>query len=63
MINPKLRCPSCGQLGFLVSEKEDDLAELYGAMCHYCGHVMERDEILEALARAAAEPPKRGRLG
>lgn len=62
MINESLPCPSCGQLGYLVSEHEEDLAELSGAICHYCGHVLERDEILERLAQAAAKP-KRGRLG
>ena len=59
MINEALRCPSCDHRGFIEPTGDDELDKLLGAICHYCGHFLDRDGILECLAQSAAErePP------
>jgi len=55
MINQSLRCPGCGQFGFIVATGPADLEEFVATICHYCGHVLDRDGLAECLARADAE--------
>jgi DNA-directed RNA polymerase subunit RPC12/RpoP len=63
MINEALRCPNCGRFGFIESTEDEDLDELAGAICHYCGHFLDHEAILECLAQTAAEREKRARGG
>ena len=51
MINQSVRCPSCGQFGYVVETDAADLAEFVATICHYCGHVLDRDGLAECLAR------------
>lgn len=61
MINQSVRCPSCGQLGFIVETGPGDLDDFVATICHYCGHILDRDGLDEALARFASERnPRRG---
>ena len=62
MINDALRCPNCGELGFIEPTEEADLGELVGAVCHYCGHLLDRQALLDCLAATAAERQNRPRL-
>lgn len=55
MVNESLRCPSCREFGYLVSTAEDDLEDFSGAICHYCGHVLDREGLAVCLALTAAE--------
>jgi hypothetical protein len=55
VINQSLRCPSCGQFGFIVETDAADLEEFVATICHYCGHVLDRDGLAECLARGEAE--------
>jgi hypothetical protein len=55
MINQSLRCPSCGQFGYIVATEAADLEEFVATICHYCGHVLDRDGLAECLARGDAE--------
>jgi hypothetical protein len=55
MINQSLRCPSCGQFGYIVATDPADLEEFVATICHYCGHVLDRDGLTECLARGDAE--------
>jgi hypothetical protein len=55
MINQTLRCPSCGQFGYLVPEEALVLEGFVATICHYCGHVLDRDGLSECLARSEAE--------
>ena len=55
MINQSLRCPSCGQFGYVVATEAADLEEFVATICHYCGHILDRDELAECLARGDAE--------
>jgi hypothetical protein len=55
MINESLHCPSCGQLGYVVATGAADLDKLVATICHYCGHVLDRDGVAECLARTEAE--------
>jgi len=72
MINQSLRCPSCGHFGYVVATEEADLEEFVATICHYCGHLLDRDGLAECLARCATErtpqsstrtyqPPRRSR--
>lgn len=54
MINEALRCPNCGELGFIESTDEAKLDGLVGAICHYCGHFLDHQGIVECLAQTAA---------
>jgi len=54
VINQSLRCPSCGEFGFLSDSVEPQAKDLSGAICHYCGHFLERDGILALRQEAAA---------
>jgi hypothetical protein len=58
MISQSLRCPSCGQFGYVVSTDPVDLEDFIASVCHYCGHVLVRDELVECLARLDAERRK-----
>lgn len=51
MINQSLRCPSCGQFGYIVATDPADLEDFVATICHYCGHVLDRDGLAECLAR------------
>ena len=55
MINQSLRCPSCGQFGYIVATEAADLEEFVATICHYCGHLLDRDGLVECLARCEAE--------
>jgi hypothetical protein len=55
MINQSLRCPSCDQFGYIVSTEEADLEKFVATICHYCGHLLDRDGISECLTRCDAE--------
>jgi hypothetical protein len=55
MINQSLRCPSCGQFGYLDATEAAGLEEFVATICHYCGHVLDRDGLAECLARSEAE--------
>ncbi len=55
MINQSLRCPSCGQFGYVVATEAVDREDFVATICHYCGHLLDRDELLECLARCEAE--------
>jgi len=55
MINQSLRCPSCGQFGYIVATDEADLEKFVATICHYCGHLLDRDGLDECLARGEAE--------
>jgi len=55
MINQSLRCPNCGQFGYVVATEAADLEDFVATICHYCGHVLDRDELAECLARCQAE--------
>ncbi len=55
MINQSLRCPSCGQFGYVVATEAADLEEFVATICHYCGHLLDREGIAESLARRDAE--------
>ena len=50
-----MRCPSCGQFGYLVATGTADLEKFVATICHYCGYILDRDELLECLARHEAE--------
>jgi len=51
MINHSLHCPNCGETGYLAASAS--LAAhpdaLFGAICPFCGHCLDRDEVVEAL--------------
>ena len=55
MINQSLRCPSCGQFGYDVATEAADLEEFVATICHYCGHLLDRDGLADCLARYEAE--------
>jgi hypothetical protein len=54
MINQSLRCPSCGQFGYLVATEAADLEKFVATICHYCGHVLDRGGLAECLGRGDA---------
>src|SRR5204863_6589428 len=54
MVNPDLICPECNQYAFVVSTGIDDTEKLTGAICHCCGHVIDKNEIVRRLKEAAA---------
>ena len=62
MIDESLQCPSCGELGFLSDSVVPDAKDLSGAICHYCGHFLERDDILTLREEAAAARARRVKL-
>jgi hypothetical protein len=62
MINESLHCPSCGEFGFLADSVDSDAKHLFGAICHYCGHFLERDAILDLRRDAAAVEARRIKL-
>ena len=53
MINESLRCPSCGQYGYVAATGAADLEEFVATVCHYCARL--RDGLAECLARHEAE--------
>jgi hypothetical protein len=53
MMDETVRCPSCEQHGYLAGAALD-LDRFVVAICHYCGCVLDRDELARCLARAAA---------
>jgi hypothetical protein len=55
MINESVRCPSCGQFGYIVATGTADLEEFVATICHYCGHILDRDGLRECLAQHDAE--------
>ena len=55
MINQSVRCPSCGQFGFIVETDPADLEEFVATICHYCGHVLDREGLDECIAQGEAE--------
>jgi transposase len=55
MINESVRCPSCGQFGYIVATGAVDLEEFVATICHYCGHILDRDGLLECLAQHDSE--------
>jgi len=55
LINESVRCPSCGHFGYIVATGAAHLEEFVATICHYCGHVLDRDELMECLARHEAE--------
>jgi hypothetical protein len=55
MINQSLRCPSCDQFGYIVATGAADLEEFVATVCHYCGHILDRDGLAECLARHEAQ--------
>ena len=55
MINESVRCPSCGHFGYIVATGAADLEEFVATICHYCGYILDRDELAECLARHEAE--------
>ena len=55
MINQSLRCPGCGQFGYLDANEAAGRNEFVATICHYCGHVLDRDGLAECLARSEAE--------
>ena len=55
MINQSLRCPSCGQFGYVVATEAADLEEFVGTICHYCGHLLDRDGLAERRSDRDAE--------
>jgi hypothetical protein len=62
MIDESLQCPSCGESGFLSDSVDPDAKDLSGAICHYCGHFLERDDILALHEEAAAARARRVKL-
>ena len=62
MINESLHCPSCGELGFLADSVDPDARDLFGAICHYCGHFLAREAIIELRTEAAAAWARRIKL-
>ena len=54
MINESLCCPSCGHCGYICATGAADLEELVATVCHYCGHILDRDELAECLALGKA---------
>jgi hypothetical protein len=55
MINESVRCPDCGHCGYIVATGAADLEEFVATVCHYCGHILDRDGLAECLARRDAE--------
>ena len=55
MINQSLRCPNCGEFGFIVEIDATDLEEFVATICHYCGHVLDRDGLTECLEQSEGE--------
>ncbi len=55
MINQSVRCPDCGHCGYIVATGAADLEEFVATICHYCGHILDRDGLIECLARRDAE--------
>jgi len=55
VINESVRCPSCRQFGYIVATGPADLEEFVATVCHYCGHILDRDELDECLAQHDAE--------
>lgn len=49
MIHPELRCPNCDQYGFVAPVEPGDIVEALGAICHCCGHFMDKDELTKRL--------------
>jgi hypothetical protein len=58
MINQSLRCPSCGQNGFIVATGAADLEEFVATICHYCGHLLDKERLVECLARNETQHDK-----
>jgi hypothetical protein len=50
MINQSLCCPVCGHCGYMVATDAADLEDFVAAICHYCGHVLDRDGLAACLA-------------
>ena len=59
MINQTLRCPSCGQFGYIVATDPADLDNFVATVCHYCGHVLNHGGLAEFLAEIEAERRRR----
>ena len=55
MINESVRCPSCRQFGYIVATDPAALEKFVATVCHYCGHILDRDELDECLAEHDAE--------
>lgn len=55
MINHSVRCPTCDQFGYIVATEPADLEDFVATICHYCGHILDRDELAECLARHDSE--------
>jgi transposase len=55
VINESVRCPSCGQFGYIVATDPAALEEFVATVCHYCGHILDRDGLDECLAQHDAE--------
>jgi hypothetical protein len=53
MTDESVRCPSCERHGYLAGAAE--LEKFVVAICHYCGCVLDRDDLAKCLARAEAE--------
>ena len=51
MINHSVRCPTCGQFGYIVATEPADLEDFVATICHYCGHILDRDVLAECLGR------------
>jgi hypothetical protein len=62
MVDESLHCPSCGELGFLTDSVVSEAQDLFGAICHYCGHFLARDAIIELREEAAAAEASRIKL-
>ena len=59
MINPDLLCIDCDQYGYVAADAGDGDA-LLGAICHCCGHVLDKDEIGRRLKDFVAAKVSRG---
>jgi hypothetical protein len=63
MINHSLHCPNCGETGYLAASAslEAHRDDLFGAICHFCGHCLDRDEVVEALKEIAQAQSSRAK--
>ena len=57
MENPQLKCPSCGNTGYVISSANEPKSydDLVGASCRNCGHKLTDEDIKRQTAEIAEE--------
>jgi hypothetical protein len=59
MPHPALRCPNCGQHGYVIERRTGEIEPLVGAACHLCGHLLRSEEVERSLDEYQAELAQR----